>query len=74
MDKRVTGSIKVSSCFTSPKVEQQFGNCSAVYRLTWTSRLSRSPTASLKCSLLRKIASFALPTRPDGTDLHQEDA
>jgi len=28
-----------------------------------------SLTASLKCSLLRKTASFALPTRPDGTDL-----
>ena len=34
-----------------------------------TSRPSRSATASRKCSLLRKMASFALPTRPDGTDL-----
>ncbi len=31
-----------------------------------------SLTASLKCSLLRKTASFALPTRPDGTDLRAQ--
>ena len=31
-----------------------------------------SLTASRKCSLLRKMASFALPTRPDGTDLRRQ--
>lgn len=36
-----------------------------------TSWASRSCTASLKCSLLLKMASFAFPTRPEGTDLHK---
>ncbi len=37
-----------------------------------TSRSSLSRRASRKCSLLRKMASLALPTRPDGTDLHRK--
>ena len=39
-----------------------------------TSRSSLSLRASRKCSLLRKMASFALPTRPDGTDLQQQSS
>ncbi len=37
-----------------------------------TSARSRSETASRKCSLLRNTASFALPTRPLGTDLRTQ--
>lgn len=37
-----------------------------------TSLSSRSATACLKWSLLRKMASLALPTRPDGTDLQRD--
>lgn len=35
---------------------------------------SRSATASRKCSLERKMASFCCPTRPLGTELHAEQS
>ena len=58
------------SCVTPIRARSAFSNLrSSLCSNSVTSWFSRSVTASLKCSLLRKIASFALPTRPDGTDL-----